>query len=283
MTLALPFRGVRYRRAGHPELASLLTPAHHQVSELEVARLYLRHPHHAIRLERGQDEAGDHALFDRHVRAALTWDEWVADGVLGRDELPGYYVYTRETPAGTLRGLAALVSLAAPARPVVAAPPERVADRLALLRALRVQVGPVVALYQDPDQLLGEYLLELTSEIPMHEGLDLQGAKHALFRAFPGPEGPRLDEVLRAAPLALLDDAGRWAAARAYQAELELKGQAPGGQDWALVLLLDAEDPALELGVPPLSLWDDPPPVPTLPPIPGGFVHHDLAWSLPTP
>lgn len=261
MAELLPFRGVRFGPQVS-DLARALCPPYHVLASQEVARYYLRSPYNAVRLEHGMDQPDDHALFDRHTRATLTWGDWLAEGVLIRDRLPSYYLYERRTARGPLRGILGLV------RPedLRVTDPEgesAITDRLAHLKALQAQVGPLTCRYEDPDQLLAEALLEASAEPPMNEGVDSQGERHRLWRAFPGPGWDRSLEILRDQILEVVAGAACLEAARRI------------GHQQVLAILLDAADPAWEPASGSAPPWHGEVPV--------GLVCHDLLGSPAAP
>ncbi|MNX60209.1 hypothetical protein D3C86_911110 [compost metagenome] len=254
-----PFRGIRYHVGNVPNLDGVLCPPRHALGEQERFRYYLRHPHNAVRLEYGQDEPDDDAVINRHGRAAETMTQWFKDGVLRRDEIPGFYIYEQEFvslegghPVKRL-GLLALARLEdlehGNVRVLDAPRPELVADRLALLKATHVELAPLVAFYEDPDQFAAEILLEEKAMPPFLSLTDEEGQQHRLWRVIDPSLIVRVQEALAESPLYLADDRYRYEAALAFRDHLNANGADAerGLHNYAMMLLIDVEDPGLNL------------------------------------
>lgn len=254
-----PFRGIRYHVGNVPNLSGVLCPPRHALSEQERFRYYLRHPHNAVRLEYGQDDRDDDAVVNRHSRAAETMTGWFKDGILRRDEIPGFYIYEQEfaTPDGddteTRLGLLALVRLedleTGNVRVLDAPNPDLTSDRLNLLKATHVEMTPIVGLYEDPDQLAIEILLEEKALPPFLSLTDEEGQQHRLWRLINPSLIERVQEALETSPLYLADDRYRYEAALAFRDHLNANGADAerGLHNYAMMLLVDAEDPGLRL------------------------------------
>jgi uncharacterized protein (DUF1015 family) len=143
-----PFRAVRYAGAAGA-LADLVAPPYDAVDEAERAELYTRSPYNVVHVTLPESIEG----------AAWLYREWLATGILERDEQPCTWVAVEQYvgPDGVERerhGL--IVSLAAePYDSGTILPHERTRaqvrdDRLSLLRATRVQPEPILILADGP-------------------------------------------------------------------------------------------------------------------------------------
>ncbi len=148
MADAQPFRAVRYTGAAGP-LADLVAPPYDTVDEDERARLYTRSPYNVVHVT--LPESADEA--DR------TYREWLAGGILQQDDEPAVWLAVESYvgPDGVARERhGAIVSLAArPYETGDVLPHEKTHprvrdDRLALLRATRVQPEPIIVLADGP-------------------------------------------------------------------------------------------------------------------------------------
>lgn len=254
-----PLRGIRYHLGNVPNLSGVLCPPRHALGDQERFRYYLRHPHNAVRLEYGQDDPDDDAVVNRHSRAAETMSQWFKEGILRRDEIPGFYLVEQEfsTPDGegteTRLGLLALVRLEAldggNVRVLDAPQPDLAAERLSLLKATHVEMAPIVGLYEDPDQMALEILLEEKALPPFLSLTDEEGQQHRLWRVINPSLIERIQEALASSPIYLADDRYRYEAALTFRDHLNANGADAerGLHNFAMMLLVDAEDPGLRL------------------------------------
>ncbi len=149
-----PFRGLRYSGAVDPALA--IAPPYDVISPAEQRALYDRSPYNAVRVEYGDQRAGDSASDNRYTRAAADLARWRAEGVLALDDAPAIYGYRQQFSYGgtTYSRQAWFVALrleewskgvVKPHEHTLANPK---ADRLKLLRATRTQISPVYSLFR---------------------------------------------------------------------------------------------------------------------------------------
>jgi uncharacterized protein (DUF1015 family) len=199
-----PFRAVRYdeRRAG--PLASLVAPPYDVIDAAERRRYLERSPHNVVHVTLPDDEP----------EAARLWSEWLASGVLVRDEEPAAWWLVQEYvgPDGVRRTRHGVVC-ALRAEPYASGgvlPHERThagpkEGRLRLLRALRAHVEPIF--------LLHEGRLDPPAAEPFLE-VELEGVRNRLARV-EGALPPGLGET----PLLIADGHHRYETALAFHEE----------------------------------------------------------------
>lgn len=277
MAVVKPFRALRYVHSRAPRLNEVLSPPYDSLSTEDQLRLHLRHPLNAVRLEFGQEQPEDDVVENRNVRAGDFWRGWRDQGVLRRDSVPGFYLLEQAHPAGVRRGIFAVVKLEdleaksiLPCEETLHAPVE---DRLQLLRAAKANISPIMALYQDPHQILAELFYDLTDEaMPLVDVKDEAGADTRLWYVNDPLALSTIPEELAKSPLVIADGHHRYAAALAYRDEM--RAQTPGwtgdeAWNYVLMLLVDIEDPGLRIQ--PQHLLVNPS---------GGKVGKDLARQL---
>lgn len=253
MAVIKPFRAQRYGHARVSRLEEVLSPPLEALTTEEQLRLHLRNPLNAVRLERGQDQPDDDAVENRHVRSGDFWRGWRDQGVLRRDSVPAFYLLEETHAQGVRRGIFAAVQLedadSGRIRPFQEARPEVVAERLALLRSVQADTCPILAMYEDPHQMVAERFFDLTEEaLPLAEFTDEAGTRRRLWYVNDPEAVADIQEELAESPLVIADGAERYAAALAYRDEK--RAQTPnwtGDEAWnyALMLLVDVEDPGL--------------------------------------
>lgn len=144
-----PFRGVRYDAARVGDLAAVTSPPYDVIDPDSAAHLEELDPHNVVRLILPRDATADGA--DRYAQARAALEDWMAQGVLVRDEQPALYVYEQAGAGVRQRGLLAAVGLS-PAADRVILPhedvmPGPVADRLELMRATAANLEPILLVY----------------------------------------------------------------------------------------------------------------------------------------
>jgi len=223
----LPFAGVRYDCGTvGADLEVLAAPPYDVVDEDQRVALEAAHEHNAVRLILPQDDAEEG---DRYERAAGAFRHWIDTGILVVDREPRYYAYRMDFtgPHGEprhTRGVIGALGLPAPGDDSVL-PHERTlpkakSDRLALLRAMRVNVDPIWGL------TLGTGLTDaLAPAEPLCSCADDDGVRHALSAIDDPDRIAQIQAIVGSAPLVLADGHHRFETALALRAE---QPDAPG-------------------------------------------------------
>jgi uncharacterized protein (DUF1015 family) len=146
-----PFRAVRYSGAAGP-LSALVAPPYDAVDDAERAALYTRSPYNVVHV----------TLPESPETAADLYSSWLADGILVEDGEPAMWVAVEDYvgPDGVARRRRGVVAsvLAEGYEAGSVLPHERTherirGERLALLRATRVQPEPILLLSEAPVEL----------------------------------------------------------------------------------------------------------------------------------
>ncbi len=240
-----PFSGVRYQDAS-AELAALVAPPYDVIDDDQRATLEATHEHNSIRLILPRDVATEG---DRYERAARTFTGWCAEGVLVRDAVPRFYAYRMEftDPQGArrhTRGVLGALTLPESGDddvlPHERTLPKAKSDRLALLRAMRVNVDPIWGL------TLGSGLTALLAGAePLAECVDADGVLHELAAIDDPKTIAAIHDVVAGAPLVLADGHHRFETALNYRNELRVEGVAPGGAAAIMAFVVELVDDEL--------------------------------------
>jgi uncharacterized protein (DUF1015 family) len=236
-----PFAGIRYA-ADAVDLSDVVAPPYDVIDDDGRRALVDRSPFNAVRLELPVEDGGR----DRYTAAQCLLDEWLAKGVLVRDDAPGFYVYRMgfHDPDGRARqtaGVIGALELSVPGSGGVL-PHERTmskpkGDRLNLLRACQVNLSPVWCLS------LAEGLSALCElpGPPDARATDDDGVHHRLWRITqPGVIDAIAAAVERDA-LVIADGHHRFETALAYREEV-----GPGGpQDFLMTFVVELVDDQL--------------------------------------
>ncbi len=154
MSRVVPFRGLLYSPARTPDLKPVVAPPYDVISAEKAEELRARHPYNVVHLDLPQGESAG-----RYATASALLSRWIEEGVLARDESPGFYVCSqryavRGMPERTRWGLLGLVGIEdGPA--VMVLPHEHTTerprtDRMELMAATRAQTSPIFMMYADP-------------------------------------------------------------------------------------------------------------------------------------
>lgn len=235
--LATPFRGERFTTT--TQLRDLLSPPYDVLDAAERAVLAERHPNNIVRLILPEGSASD-----RYQAAADQLADWRAREVVAREPAPAVYVVQQEftTPDGATFVRTGVICAVA-AEPYATGrvrPHERThrgpkEDRLALLKATRVQSEAIFLVSPDPRGHLRRRLEGVTRHEP-HATAELDGAGIALWVV----RGAQAREIAHGAgqPLYIADGHHRYETAAAAAADDPAAGRIPA-------LIVPATDPGL--------------------------------------
>lgn len=236
-TLFTPIRAERYR--ARERLSDLIAPPYDVLSPQGRAACASRSPHNIVHLT--VPEGGS----DRYAAAARVLEGWRATGVLERDSGPAVYVIQQEflTPAGRSYIRTGVIGglLAEGYEPGRVRPHERThrgpkEDRLALGRATRTAVEPILVLTRDERGHLQRRLDGVTHHEPLAVA-ELDGVQIGLWRI----SGAQAEETARAVgngPVYIADGHHRFETAAALRAELPIAARIPA-------LAVPVRDPGL--------------------------------------
>jgi uncharacterized protein (DUF1015 family) len=237
------FRGIGYTAGA--SLPDLVCPPYDVISPAEQIRLHERHPHNAVRVELPFSEPA--AADGRYEQAGRRFREWIASGVLARNDAPSLYLYRQDyvSAAGERRRIAGIIGalrleplgqgsgVLAHERTM----PGPIEDRLALLRACPVNISPIYGIYTGRGELV-PWVESLSARPPQARFEDDAGTLHRLWTVSSRGEIDMLAGAVRAGPLVIADGHHRYETALAYHVE---RDGAPGEHDAVMCFCVDAE------------------------------------------
>ncbi|MCH7594902.1 MAG: DUF1015 domain-containing protein, partial [Chloroflexi bacterium] len=252
-----PFRGARYNTRSAGDLSTLLCPPFDVISEAERERLYAGSPYNVIRLEWGRDEPGDTPGNDWYARAATLQAEWLASGVLERDDTASMYVIEEKFSfAGSdyvRHGLISAVRLEEFDNGVVLpheyTRPGPKVDRLELMRAAKANYSPLMVLYRDQGGVVASVMDQAMSGESVADAAPAGLPSMRLWRISDSAAIKRVTAALADTQLYMADGHHRYETALTYRDEVRASRQV--GEDDAvnfrLMTLISVEDPGLLL------------------------------------
>lgn len=240
-----PFNGVRYN-PDRVDLDAVVAPPYDVIGPDERAQLEARSPYNAVHVELARDEPGH----DRYLVAQRRLEQWLAEGVLGRDAEPGFYVYrmgfrdASRRPRQTSGVIGALELSPAAAGEVL--PHERTMgkpkdDRLNLLRACRTNLSPIWCLSLAPG--LSELCAPTTP--PVARCTDDEGVHHRLWQITEPAILEAVSAVVASAPAVMADGHHRYETALAYRDERRGAGTGPGDHDLLMAYMVELSEEQL--------------------------------------
>jgi len=251
-----PFRGWRYSLAkvGKNNLREVVC-APYDVMGWEAQQRYLeRNRHNIVRLELGETFPEDNSDHNRYTRAATVLQNWKEEGLLLQDSQPFYYLYEQEF---TLNGrhyrrqsLMAALRLEEYSRGIVL-PHERIlahtlTERLALLKAIKINLNAVFCLYDDSEGQV-DYLYSIAlEEPPLYQFADEWNHQHRLYPIHQPKLLALLTQAFADKKLYLADGHHRYQTALNYQAERQGSGDLGCNPvDYIMVALTAFQDAGL--------------------------------------
>lgn len=237
------FEGIHYTpKAG--DAGPLAAPPYDQINEAARDRFHAQDPHQFVHLTRPlAPEGGDPYRF-----AAALHHKWLDEGILARDGRPALYPYVIELAGGGRRlgvlGLAGLED-AKVIRPHEQTLDKPLADRLALLSAMHVDLEPVFLLSEDGgrlDALIAEDVAG-AAELARHQ--DADGHFHVIYRV-DDPERIRLYQQATSGPAAIADGHHRYKVAQRFASERGIRPGTAASAKLAVVTSIAAPALAIE-------------------------------------
>jgi uncharacterized protein (DUF1015 family) len=250
----VPFRGIRYNETAVGDLAKVICRPYDVITPEQQRLYYAKSDHNAVRLEFPEPTT------DRYQRAALTFRQWLRQGVLQYESASAFYFHEHEFKYSgrkmLRRGVIARVKLEPWGGGIF--PHEETAskaksDRLHLMQACRANFSPLLSLYQDSERKIVAILYRAAQEEPL---VSLRAERsnppdpdqaHRVW-AVTDPETKReLGELLSAQPIYIADGHHRYETALTYQQE-RIGEQCPGGSgafNYVMMELVDFSDPGL--------------------------------------
>jgi uncharacterized protein (DUF1015 family) len=241
-----PLRTLRYDPAAAGPLEDLIAPPYDVIDADLRAQLVARSPRNVVEIDLPEPSPGGG---DRYEHAAATMRDWLAEGVLVREDEPAMWALRQEYtgPDGSTRtrtGFFARVRVEdygpGRIRPHERTHPGPKEDRLRLTRATRTNLSPIFTLFADPEGGAATAALErATAAEPFAAVADHEETRNTLWRVT--DEISALQDALSGVELLIADGHHRYETARAYAEEIGGEGD----HRYVLMLLCSLSDPGL--------------------------------------
>lgn len=249
MARVYPFQPFRYtEKAGSPD--RLLTQPYDKISPAMRSRYQSRSPYNLVRIILGEPKPSDSDTDNVYTRAASHLNEWIASGILARDDQPAVFPYFQEFTEPdtgerlTRGGFIALGAVEDYAAGVVYRHEQTLSgpkqDRLQLLRHTHAHFGQIFMLYADPARTIDELLDESARGRPITEATDEYGAIHRMWRI---SDAGRIQQLIADKKLLIADGHHR------YETALAFRRENPGlaGADRVMMTFVNLYSPGLKI------------------------------------
>jgi len=258
MATIRPFRGVRYNPEMIPDLSAVISQPYDRVRHGLQEKYYDLSPYNIVRIIKGKERPGDGKGSNVYTRARDTYQSWLGEGILIREDVPALYVLhqTFTLPDGstkTRQGLIAALELSRFDEGVVL-PHERTlsgpkVDRLNLMRATAANFGHIFMLY--PGDRINELLgaaVEGQSGFELHELFEHDVTQRFWAVTDPDVVAAVVEEMAPRRNLIIADGHHRYETALNYRDEMRAAhpdAPANAGFNYRMVTLVSMEDPGL--------------------------------------
>lgn len=245
-----PFRGLRFDAGKAGPLDHAVTPPYDVISPEQREQL-AAHPYNMVHLILPRAQDGGSPYDD----AARRLDTWIGEGMLAQDAEPSLYLLRQDfkSPEGAplvRRGFFAVARIPEAGEKTVLGHERTfdkpVEDRLALTRATQTNLGPVFALYSDPEGVLAPFLAKMELRVPDLEATTYEGTTHRLWRVSPDYS---VTAFLEDKTLYIADGHHRFRTAQTYRDEMRAEHRSNGTEPWNYVLMgfVSMDDPGLKV------------------------------------
>lgn len=241
MAEILPFKAVIYNNEKVADLNKVMAPPYDVISPKLQDELCARDANNFVKIDLNKVEAGDADGNDRYSRAAALLNDWLAKGVLARDERPAIYYYTQtyrlKTGASqTRKGFIALTKLEEfgkgsihPHEKTLSGPK---ADRLRLMQTTASNLSCIFTIYSQPDLGVNK-LLEgaIKGARPIIDVKDDDAIANTVWRIDDAAVIAKVTSAMKDKALFIADGHHRYETALNYRNEMLAKTPNPTGHE----------------------------------------------------
>ncbi len=245
------FCGWRFDPAVVGSLDCVVTPPYDVITPDDRRHLASQNPHSLVHLILPEERDG----LNRYEAAADTLHSWMRQGVLKQDAERSFYLLEQSftDPEGVAlvrRGFLGVVRLPETGGRTILGHeqtfPKTVEDRFLLTQATQANLGPVFALYADPDGVLTAFLNQTSGRAPDLEARTFEGVTQRVWRV---PHDDRVTAFMRDRQFYIADGHHRYGTACRYR-DLMHERECPDGErlyDFALMGFVSLSDPGLRV------------------------------------
>tara|TARA_Y100001934_G_scaffold280959_1_gene389120 strand:- start:1222 stop:2517 length:1296 start_codon:yes stop_codon:yes gene_type:complete len=219
----IPFHGLLYNLDIIGPLEELTAPPYDVISPAQQEALYQKNPYNVVRLILGKEYKNDSENDNRYTRSAKVFKDWTNQGVLKKDDKPGYYLYSQEYEFEGKKfyriGFFARVGLQNFSEgnicPHEFTLSKAKTDRTRLLSACHANFSPIFGLYSDPKGEIDSFLKEVIKKKPLFR-VDDGLVVHKLWRMGNAEKNQKISELIHDKKIYIADGHHRYETALAF-------------------------------------------------------------------
>lgn len=247
MAQFLPFRGLRY--TSQIELSKAICPPYDVIKGAARDELLARDAHNIVAVELAA-RYGENASDEQYQNCAQTLQNWIAEGVLARDD-SAFYIYEQEFPlphSGEIRkrrgviGALTLEEFGKGVQPHEHTMSGPKADRLKLLRALRTNTSPIFGLVADDDGWIDGLIRDVILTPAKAHATDADGITHRVWVLCDDEMVNGLEAAFKNESVLIADGHHRYETALNYFQET---GHQNGGESAVMMMCVSMQDEGL--------------------------------------
>jgi uncharacterized protein (DUF1015 family) len=244
-----PFQPYRYTAKAGP-LSDLVTQPYDKISPAMQTQYLAKSPYNLVRVILGPRTPEDTATDNVYTRAADFLNQWIASGILSREEEAAVFPYFQEftvpdtSERMVRKGFIALGAVEDYSAKIVHRHEQTLSgpkkDRLELLRHTHAHFGQLFMLYPDPACSIDALLDQAASGAPLAEVTDEYGVIHRIWKI---PGGAAIQELMADKKLVIADGHHR------YETALAFRDENPGlpGADRVMMTFINMHSPGLQI------------------------------------
>lgn len=230
MIEVIPFNGLLYNTPVTGPLDEVTAPPYDVISPDQQETLYKRNPYNVVRLILGKESPNDSDSDNRYTRSAKVFKDWMSEGILKRDDEPGFYLYSQEYEFEGEKfcriGFFARVKTEDFSEGNICPHEFTLAkaktDRTKLLNSCHANFSPIFGLYSDPEASIDAFLNEGVKTEPLSI-IDDGQVVHKLWRLNNTETNQKISDLIRDKKIYIADGHHRYETALAFARENEDK------------------------------------------------------------
>jgi uncharacterized protein (DUF1015 family) len=251
-----PFRGVRYNQNIINDLTAVICPPYDIISPQLQDELYQSSEYNFVRIEYNRELPQDNGEDNRYLRSAANMELWIQEGILQADADPAFYFhqhyfscqghqYKRNNILAGVKLEEWDKKIILPHENII---PRAKSDRLNMLWACQADTSPVLAMYEDPRQIISFALTAQMVHPPLINAVDYFGERHKVWAITQTEVIRQIQNVIADQPLYIADGHHRYDSALTYRRERAAQSGAFTGEEgynMVMTSLVDFADPGL--------------------------------------